>query len=94
VGSLGLARLFESEDECSLRVHPAEHMANDPVFARRVKPPQHHQKGLVVVGVEQVLQLAHAFDMGLDFGESLFLALLLARITAVRLSPGSPPLTA
>jgi hypothetical protein len=80
VGGVDFARLSETEDECPLRVHPAEHMANAPVFACCVKPLQHHKKAWVVVGVMQVLQLAHAFDTGLDFWETLFKALVLARI--------------
>src|SRR6266446_7763125 len=74
------ARLLESEDERPLRVHSAEHMPNDAVLAGRVERLQHDKKGLAAVRVKQVLQLVHAFDMGLDFGQSLFVGLVLAGV--------------
>src|SRR3984893_12920057 len=55
-------------------------MPNDAVLAGRVERLQHDEKGLATVRVKQVLQLVHAFDMGLDLGQSLLVGLVLARV--------------
>src|SRR6516165_4900121 len=80
VSSLHFAGLLESEYEGSLRIHPAEHMPNDPVLAGRVERLQHDENGLAAVRVKQVLQLVHAFGMLLDLGERLLMALVLADV--------------
>src|SRR5262249_43713673 len=58
----------------------AEHVPNDAVLAGRVERLQYDQKGLVAVRVKQVLQLVHAFDMGLDLGQGLLMGLVLAGV--------------
>src|SRR5262249_31547900 len=71
VRGLLLARLLETIDERSLRVHSAEHMPDGAILAGSVERLEHNQKRLAAVGVEEVLQLVHALDIFLDLGQTL-----------------------
>src|SRR5947209_2530331 len=55
-------------------------MPNDAVLAGGVERLQHDEQGLAAVRVKQVLQLVHAFDMGLDLRQSLLMGLVLAGV--------------
>ena len=66
-------------------IHSGEDVANDPVFARSVERLQHHQQGLAAVGVEQVLQLPQALEVGLDFGDGFLMSFVLPGIGRIDL---------
>src|SRR5215813_8222455 len=83
VGKFLFARLLESEDEGSLRIHPAEHMPDGTVLAGSIERLQYDQKGLAAVRVKQVLQLVHALGMLLDLGERLLMSLVLADVGSI-----------
>jgi hypothetical protein len=52
VSCLVFARLFESEDKCSLWIHAAKQMPNDAVLAGGVEGLQYDEKGLVIICVK------------------------------------------
>src|SRR5262249_292933 len=82
-----LARLLETIDERSLRVHSAEHMPDGAILAGSVERLEHNQKRLAAVGVEEVLQLVHALDMFLDLGQSLLMRLVLSCVGSIDFRP-------
>ena len=57
VGNLFPARLLETDDECSLRVHSAEYLSNDAVLAGGIKGLDDEQR-LVGICIKQVPHLA------------------------------------
>src|SRR5271154_1097272 len=83
VSGLDLARLLEAEDRCPFRVHAAEEMSDHPVLAGGVERLQYDEKGLITVGVKQVLQLVHAFDMFEDLGCGVLMGLVFARVRGI-----------
>src|SRR5262249_9668546 len=85
VRGLLFAWLLKSENERSLRVHPAKNMANDAVFPGGIECLQDHEEGLASVRVEQVLQFAHACGVFLDLRQSLLVAFVLAHVGGVDL---------
>jgi len=80
-----LAGLLESEHRRALRVHPAEHVPDDPIFAGRVERLQCDEQRLIAVGVQQVLQLRHAFDVPGDLGSGRVMGLVFARVGRIDL---------
>ena len=54
MSSLVFARLLESEHRRSLRIDPAEQVANNTVLPGGIKRLQDHRKGLAAVRVEQI----------------------------------------
>jgi hypothetical protein len=82
MSGLVFARLLESQHGHSLRIHPAEQVANDTVLAGGIKRLQNHQKRLAAVRVEQILQLFHALQMSLELGKCFVMRLVLAGVGA------------
>jgi hypothetical protein len=83
MSGLVLARLLEPEYERPLWIHSAEYMPNDAVLAGGIKRLQHNEKRLAAVRVKQVLQLVHAFHIGLDLRQSLLMTFVLAAVGGV-----------
>ena len=83
MSGLVFARLLESEHGRSLRIHPAEQVANDTVLAGGIKRLQNHQKGLAAARVEKILQLFQALHMRLDLGKCFVMRLVLAGVGGI-----------
>ena len=90
VRGLVVTRLLESEHERSLRIHSAEHVSNDAVFAGGVKCLEYYEKRLAAIRIKQVLQLVHALDMFADLGCSLFRGTRVPLRKKGRFSTGEP----
>ena len=67
MGRLFRGGLFERRNAAALRVHGAQNVVDDAVFAAGVDGLKANEERMPVLGVEQVLQLAELLLIVLDF---------------------------